>query len=384
MSGTDARNARRDRWVWISLLPLGLGSWAPMIAGGRCRVWWWTALGSLWPAMTVAGFVVAGGGKSHGSLGAALLWCGWIGAVVTSFSIRPAYDRHRGFPLATPAWPRPTPRSQTWPARYGVIAFFVVFVIDGGLGLLFHSVLNIHFSVGVAVLLTDATLLAALIPMASRRGVSARDLGIRATVAMPSLGLVVLALIVYVVFAAVWALAFIGRSTEHSANLLSQVNHLGTLGTIIAVVAVGLSAPIVEEIFFRGLLYRSLRNRLPVVQAALIAGMLFGLAHITGYPLITLPIKAVFGVIACLIYERTGSLVPGMALHAFVDASAVDITLTGNDYIVLAVTALAIFALLGRAGVLRLAKTRRSSDEPHDAQTPIIAPTVVVRSTGNR
>jgi hypothetical protein len=176
--------------------------------------------------------------------------------------------------------------------------------------------------------------------------------------------LVILALIVYVVVAGVWALAFIGRSTEHSANLLSQVNHLGTLGTIIAVVAVGLSAPIVEEIFFRGLLYRSLRNRLPVAQAALIAGMLFGLAHITGYPLITLPIKAVFGVIACMIYERTGSLVPGMALHAFVDASAVDIALTGNDYIVLGVAALAILALLGRAGVLRLVKARHRPEEP--------------------
>jgi membrane protease YdiL (CAAX protease family) len=95
------------------------------------------------------------------------------------------------------------------------------------------------------------------------------------------------------------------------------------------------SAPVVEEIFFRGLLYRSLRNRLSVLPAALIAGVMFGLVHITSYPLDTLPVKAAFGVIACLLYERTGSLLPGIALHSFVDASSIEVSLTGNDLIVL-------------------------------------------------
>ena len=363
MLGEEGRKPqRRERWVWVSVLPLGFGSWAPVIAGTRCGVWWWSALGWLWTAMTLAGFVLAGSGRSHGSLGGALVWCGWIGAVVTSFAIRPAYDRRRGFPLAPAAWPRPTARSQTWRARYAVIAFFVVFLADAGLGLLFHYVLSVHFSVGVAVLLTDLTLLAPLVPLARRRGVSARDLGIRPTVAMPSLGLVILALLVYFAVAVVWALAFIGKSTRHSANLLSGVNHLSTLGTMVTVLAVGMSAPIVEEIFFRGVLYRSLRNRFPVLPAALIAGMLFGLAHITGYPLITLPIKAAFGVIACLLYERTGSLLPGMALHAFVDATAVDVALTGNAFIVLGVAAVLIVLLLTRAGLLRLQASRRSPE----------------------
>jgi len=114
----------------------------------------------------------------------------------------------------------------------------------------------------------------------------------------------------------------------------------------------------VEEIFFRGLLYRSLRNRLPTYQAALIAGALFGLVHITGYPLITLPVKALFGVLACLLYERTGSLLPGIALHAFVDASAADISVTGNDFIVLIVTAVLVAVILLRAGIQRFIRTR--------------------------
>ncbi|HTW13205.1 MAG TPA: CPBP family intramembrane glutamic endopeptidase, partial [Solirubrobacteraceae bacterium] len=99
------------------------------------------------------------------------------------------------------------------------------------------------------------------------------------------------------------------------------------------------------------------RNRLPVWQAALIAGALFGLVHITGYPLITLPIKAAFGVFACLLYERTGSILPGIALHSFVDATAVDLALTGNDYIVLSVAGVVIAILTLWAVVKRLIRS---------------------------
>jgi membrane protease YdiL (CAAX protease family) len=63
---------------------------------------------------------------------------------------------------------------------------------------------------------------------------------------------------------------------------------------------------------------------------------MFGFVRITSYPLDTLPVKAAFGIITCLLYERTGSLLPGIALHSFVDASAVDVSLTGNDLIVFA------------------------------------------------
>jgi len=87
---------------------------------------------------------------------------------------------------------------------------------------------------------------------------------------------------------------------------------------------------VVEEIFFRGLLYRCLRNRLAVLPAALIAGCLFGLVHITGYPLVTLPVKAALGLNACLLYEQTGSILPGIALHSLVDGTAFEAALTGH------------------------------------------------------
>jgi hypothetical protein len=55
-----------------------------------------------------------------------------------------------------------------------------------------------------------------------------------------------------------------------------------------------------------------------------IAGAVFGLVHIMSYLLDTLPVKAAFGVIACCSTSRRVSLLPGIGLHVFVDASVVD------------------------------------------------------------
>jgi hypothetical protein len=168
---------RHDRWVYVSLVPLGLGAWAPVIAGTRCRIWWWSALGWLWTGTVVVGIALAGSHGHHGVLGGALLWGGWLGAVSTSFAIRPAYDRQRGYPLETSIWPVPTPRSLQWSVRYVIAAFVAVFVLDLGLALLFRQILKIHVIVGVSVLATDATLLLGVMPLARRGGLSLRDLG---------------------------------------------------------------------------------------------------------------------------------------------------------------------------------------------------------------
>jgi membrane protease YdiL (CAAX protease family) len=53
------------------------------------------------------------------------------------------------------------------------------------------------------------------------------------------------------------------------------------------------------------------------------------------------------------LYERTGSLLPGIALHSFVDSSGIDIELAGNDLIVIVVFGLLAATLLVRASVAR-------------------------------
>lgn len=77
-------------------------------------------------------------------------------------------------------------------------------------------------------------------------------------------------------------------------------------------VVVALVAPVVEELTFRGLGYRLLE---PFGRwtAVLLVGLLFGLAH----GLVeALPILAAFGAGLAYIRMRTGSVYPGMIVHA--------------------------------------------------------------------
>ena len=62
------------------------------------------------------------------------------------------------------------------------------------------------------------------------------------------------------------------------------------------------------------MLFGGLRERLPRCAAALIAGAVFGALHaFTG--ITAVPPLIAFGFILCLLYEKTGSIVPGMLLH---------------------------------------------------------------------
>jgi membrane protease YdiL (CAAX protease family) len=74
-------------------------------------------------------------------------------------------------------------------------------------------------------------------------------------------------------------------------------------------------APVVEEIFFRGFMFTAFSRTLGVAWGAVLSSAVFGLGHAPAAP-IQLIALGVFGVGLCLLYWRTGSIIPGMALHA--------------------------------------------------------------------
>ena len=99
--GVTRHAEQRSRWPWISLIPIGLGAWAPIYAGVRARRWSWILLGMLCCAAVIAGFIKNSTGGHPGSddIAGLLVIIGWAGAVAASFSIRPAYERQMSSPL---------------------------------------------------------------------------------------------------------------------------------------------------------------------------------------------------------------------------------------------------------------------------------------------
>jgi membrane protease YdiL (CAAX protease family) len=99
-------------------------------------------------------------------------------------------------------------------------------------------------------------------------------------------------------------------------DLLDKAKGPAYLGLMLSV-AVG--APIVEELFFRGLLLRSLQRRLPDGAAIALSAVAFGLAHGSALPadavvLVIVSLTA-FGAILATLAVRTGRLGPGMVAH---------------------------------------------------------------------
>ena len=78
-------------------------------------------------------------------------------------------------------------------------------------------------------------------------------------------------------------------------------------------------APITEELFYRGIFYRSLRDRHGVLVGAVVSALLFGASHVVDAPwrdVVFLQTLMVFtGAGLALIYERRANLVADIAAH---------------------------------------------------------------------
>ena len=101
---------------------------------------------------------------------------------------------------------------------------------------------------------------------------------------------------------------------EHLTDVLTGIlqRPLATAQIVWIVVLVCVLVPIGEEMFFRGFVYGTLR-RWGVAAATVLSALFFAVVHqqIVHF----LPI-ALLGVVLAVAYERTGSLLPAMLIHA--------------------------------------------------------------------
>jgi len=110
----------------------------------------------------------------------------------------------------------------------------------------------------------------------------------------------------YLLFAGLYSALFGAPEQEDIAE---------SFGTVpVQILLIVIAAPVSEEVCFRGMLFGGLRTRLPRLAAALLSALIFGALHaLTG--LSAVPPLIFFGFVLALLYEKTGSIVPGILLH---------------------------------------------------------------------
>lgn len=141
------------------------------------------------------------------------------------------------------------------------------------------------------------------------RAVHAWQLGLRPPVSgwPRAVGYIALLLVLFVALSAGWDAAFETKPEK----VLDQLGRGVASATLVCVVA-----PMCEEILFRGYIFTALRRWRGTLAAAVITGLLFGLVHAGSAPVIYLVPLAALGFGLCLLYQRTGSLYPGIAAHS--------------------------------------------------------------------
>ncbi|HUZ29963.1 MAG TPA: type II CAAX endopeptidase family protein [Solirubrobacteraceae bacterium] len=215
-----------------------------------------------------------------------------------------------------------------------VLGFLASSVVVGGIAAVGGYDLN-HLPPGLnlsADVLFDLGFVAAALYMAKvTGGLRASDFGFRRVRIPPALGVTVLAAVSYYVVTAIYASALHFHGNEKLPRELGVSKNTAALAG--AAVFVCLIAPVAEEFFFRGFIFGVLRRWRIVVAgrqlgpwvAAVITGILFGLAHSgSASPRYLVPL-GFLGFVLCLVRWRTGSLYPCIALHALNNSLALGV-----------------------------------------------------------
>ena len=170
----------------------------------------------------------------------------------------------------------------------------------------------------VATLVQSAIFVGTAVLFASfTRRPKAWHFGLRRTRLWPAVGWTALGMFTFYVLAATYSVAVQPDVEQTVAEDLGADE--STFGLIAAGFMIICVAPFAEEFFFRGFFYRALRSRFAPLAAAAIDGALFGVIHFdfsSSDALLILPPLALLGFIFCLVYEKTGSLYPVIAMHS--------------------------------------------------------------------
>jgi membrane protease YdiL (CAAX protease family) len=241
-----------------------------------------------------------------------------------------------------------------WPWGFGFAGLFMAVLVTGFIAAMIGAAVDLdpdEDSPAVTItgtLIQDLTLVTVAVGMAA---LVARPrgwhFGLRRTALWPAVGWAALGLLAFYVFAGIYGSLVDTDAKQQITEKLGA--DTGTFGLVLAGCIVMILAPLAEEVFFRGFFYGALRGRFGVLVAAVIDGVVFGLIHWDfkgADSLLILPPLMVLGVIFCLVYERTGSLWPVVAMHTFNNAVAYAVQADGGWQVSVVVGPLMIAAAM--------------------------------------
>ena len=177
-----------------------------------------------------------------------------------------------------------------------------------------------------ATLVQDIALIAAAFLFAGiwARGLTPASFGLRPVALGPAVGWTLLTWGAFFLLTAIYIKAVGEPDQQELTRDLAEEESVTALvgyGVLLAFVA-----PLTEELFFRGFVFGVLREKIGAIGGALATGVVFGLVHVAGSPIETVGVLIILGVLLCLLYQRTGSLLPCIALHALNNAISFAVT----------------------------------------------------------
>jgi membrane protease YdiL (CAAX protease family) len=184
-------------------------------------------------------------------------------------------------------------------------------------------------AVGAGALVVADLVILSVVVLFARRGaerLTRATLGVRRTRLWPAVGWMLAIYFGVVATQALWLIVMAATGAVGGGGH-DATTHLATPVALLVLLGAAVTAPIVEEISFRGYLFPALTRWRGPWLAAVITALLFGAAHALVYPPLLLPLMVAFGFGACLLFWFTGSLLPGIALHALNNALVVSIAI---------------------------------------------------------
>lgn len=155
-----------------------------------------------------------------------------------------------------------------------------------------------------------------------------RDLGLRSTFRDAPIGVAIGVACQFVLVPLVTLPVFLLSDVDQDeleAPARELTDKATGIGVLVLVLVVVVGAPLAEEVFYRGLLQRTMARKLPTWPTIVITAVLFGASH---GQVLQFPALAAFGVVLGVIAHRTGRLGMNIWAHVGFNATTVAILLS--------------------------------------------------------